>query len=452
MPRREKYKIKRNGKFKYYRFEPCSLEVPCNKDARHGIAVDWGKDNYLRWMSKAGATIEKLHSNKKVEYVSEEYLDNNMNVQTRITPKIVFTPDTIEIRGETKITTVETVMNELVKNLAIRNKAPNTRVKYKKDYRNHIQKEFGKNPISAITSDDIITFFENWYSDKSYHLIHAVQTVFNRVFKLAKRKKYILANPMNDATDDINEMKSDRKQILESANKLQEEPKFYEKLFMDYLDFFKHNGYENIYYPLLTMFRTSARIGECLALDIRDWDGEKIRMARQTQYYTEAMCEDDDIPAGKNVTESKNKLVGYSPPIEDTELSSFLNDISLQYELNELPKDKNEYPNNKVGATPLVKAKHNWRFHQWIFPNRNGELDMATNFKDKFLRAIEKMDDKLRDSNPHLHKLHTYRKAFISYLIDKGVNPKVIQKHSRHKSMSVLLDRYTYEFDREKVY
>ena len=95
MPRREKYKIKRNGKFKYYRFEPCSLEVPCNKDARHGIAVDWGKDNYLRWMSKAGATIEKLHSNKKVEYVSEEYLDNNMNVQTRITPKIVFTPDTI---------------------------------------------------------------------------------------------------------------------------------------------------------------------------------------------------------------------------------------------------------------------------------------------------------------------------------------------------------------------
>ena len=74
-----------------------------------------------------------------------------------------------------------------------------------------------------------------------------------------------------------------------------------------------------------------------------------------------------------------------------------------------------------------------------VFPNKNGKTRTYSGFRTVYIKFLKKHDfDKY---NLHLHR---YRHTFATMLLEKGVNPKIVQKLLGHKTIQITLDTYSH--------
>ena len=257
----------------------------------------------------------------------------------------------------------------------------------------------GKKNIDEIKSDELQEFL-NAHSHLSNSSLTKLYQQLNGTFVNAINKGYILKNPM------VNVLKT------ESAKEDKEVRAFTfeeQKLFTDFLMDREINNckYKNVF--LIQMFM-GLRIGECLALTLKDIDLQNRRIN-----ISKTLTRDEIgnvIMAKRTKTYSGKRSV----PIPEFLIDSLIEQMRFSKKQNNNPEKllfKPDYRNYTDRGDANTELKR-------ILKNHFGIADITT---------------------------HSLRHTFGTRCIEAGMAPIVVKKLMRHKDIRVTLNTYTSVYD-----
>ena len=250
-------------------------------------------------------------------------------------------------------------------------------------------------PIQKITVNHIrkvlpnLTIYSNNSIDKIYRLI-------NKTFKIAVSDRIIPFNPMEN--ESISKPKSDTPNKSIEALTLEEHKKLIEVL----------EKQEHKYkYIILLQLYTGMRIGEVLALSIKDID-----------------YKNNTITISKTLTRDENDktIMGDTTKTENSKRT-----ILMNYKVKSILKQAQKRQMTNINGLLFYDNEKN----TYITPS---EIN-------SYLKRLNKKEN--ITSNLHTHMLrHTY----ATRCIESGMQAKALQKILGHKKIQTTLDTYTSVF------
>ncbi len=283
---------------------------------------------------------------------------------------------------------------------------------YTDAYRLYIKNSIGKMQLQAVKGEHIQKIY-NDLKRKGYSnsTIDIVATVLSGMFKRAYINKHILDNPVKTACSNFKEEKETEMRVMSKDE---------QKLFLEFAK-------DTWIYPLIVVaLNTGMRSGELRGLT---WD--KIKFDKRWITVNKSLLYLD-----------KQYLLG------ETKTKSSIRNIPLVDEVYQvLKKHKKEQMQKRLALGSLWKEKEG--MENLVFPSDTGYPMNRDRLKvqvNKIVENIQKAGYDFKHITPH-----TLRHTFATRCIEKGVEPKVLQKILGHSKISQTMDLYVHVEDDFKV-
>ncbi|MFR5848043.1 MAG: tyrosine-type recombinase/integrase [Faecalibacterium sp.] len=334
------------------------------------------------------------------------------------------------IEAEQKIT-MQQLYEEFIEEEAPLTRKYTTIVRYKSLYRNQIEPEFASNYLYQITTERIQKFInykvkeeKNKMSGHSEQGLSAayVRSVYNFLlvlFALAKKKKYIKTNPMDDVTPP-KDYRAYGKEI-----------RYYTQPQIEWMD--KRFQSTNLYTAYQLGLYLGVRVGECFALRFSDidWDNKTIQVGCQLQFQDKVWSlVYPKTPNSLRSIKMNQKLIDYLKALQ-----------------NKYAENKELFGAGWKGSNKVMD--HRPEFYgkpavlitvdDFINVKPNGEMYVTSS--DKTLARICKKEAGFD------FKFHYLRHTHATILASKGVNPRYVMERLGHGKIDVTLKYYTHITD-----
>ncbi len=274
---------------------------------------------------------------------------------------------------------------------------------YRQNYNAYIKNVFGNQQLRDIRTDQIQNFYNTMGKTYSHNTLEICRAILNGAFSQAVKNEIILKNPVKNA-----QLPKDGKKRSERVMTELEQ-----NIFLKY-------ARDTIYYPLYELaLSTGMRSGELRGLHWTDVDFEEkfIHVACTLTYQ-----------------DGSYHLETPKTPTSDRKIPMLDN-------VYKLLKDERK----KQMETRLKMGKY-WQplegFDNLVFTNAAGH---PIN-RDRFKREIDDIVESIRNHGiPFEHITpHTFRHTFATRSIERGVDPKVLQKILGHSTYAMTMDIYAH--------
>lgn len=286
---------------------------------------------------------------------------------------------------------------EEYKNDRIRTKTIND---YKELYHNHISSHLGSmliNDIKSIHCNNVLNqMMRKGLADST---IKKVRTLMHSIFEYAYDNEMVEKNPISHTVTAKGTEKTEKYIMTITEHKL-----FLEKA--------KNTCHYTFFAFIL---QTGLRYAEMNGLKWSDIDIENRKMSIKRSV-------DWDKTEGRFIEKSPKSKAGYRTiPLTDKAIAI----LNLQKMINK--------------TIPTVIG-----YHEYVFRNSNG----VPNGKSTLNKSLKALSKKIGIPNISLHCL---RHTFATRCIERGVNPKMLQKIMGHSKISLTMDIYAHATDESVI-
>ncbi len=234
----------------------------------------------------------------------------------------------------------------------------------------------------------------------SIRSVKAVYDLLNQVFKAAIEFNMVGENPLD-------KVKITRKEARRKPKALISEDR---KKVMQAIE--SHETYKPIIYTMMGM---GLRIGEVIALK---WDD--IDFSNGTVSINKAAKATPEISIDGKVT-------GRSMQISGTKTICSVRTLPMPQMVKDVLKEWKKLYIQRFKATEVENL---------VFPNKDGKLRSYSGFRRQFGRYLE-------EKGVGEITFHQFRHTFATMMLERGVNPRVVQEFLGHKDISTTLGIYT---------
>ena len=327
----------------------------------------------------------------------------------------VFVPEP-ELAEEKTVMTVNEWFTYWTENI-VNDRAPNTVRNYHERYKKNIQPVMGTMAIDSVKPMHCKTVLNRMNSSYAASTIRQAYITMGTMFRSAVDNEVISKHPMNGisynkpvkAVDDIRFFTlEEQKAFLETVKST-------------------HN-----YYPFAFVLETGLRTGELIALtwDCVDLD-RRIIMVKKTM---EFRYENQYWRAGPPKSKSGYRHVPLSSKAVEI-LESLKAERPFRKESEALKTTRLEYTDLRSGNR-MSFAMSDLVFINW----RTGEPTKNSTYDTFLYRMCEK-------AGIEPCGMHALRHTFATRMIERGVQPKVLQIILGHSSIKMTMDRYVHVTD-----
>jgi len=234
----------------------------------------------------------------------------------------------------------------------------------------------------------------------SVRSVKAVYDLLNQVYKAAIEFHMIGENPMTN-------VKISRKEALKKQKALSIDAR---------RDFIKAIEGHSIYKPIIyTMIGMGLRIGETIALK---WD--------DIDFKENTLCI-NKAAKSTPVFNAKGEITGRNMEISGTKTACSIRTLPIPKAVREVLKEWKKNYIQRFKASDVDNL---------VFPNKDGQLRSYSGFRRQFERF-------LKEKGLEKVTFHQFRHTFATMMLERGVNPRVVQEYLGHKDISTTLGIYT---------
>lgn len=252
--------------------------------------------------------------------------------------------------------------------------------------------------VNAYQIQNMLNTMKNeGYSVRS---IKAAYDLLNQVFKAAIEFHMIGDNPMD-------KVKIQRKETRKKQKALTGEER---KKVMEAIE--SNVTYKPIIYTMIGM---GLRIGETIALQWSDIDFKNDNVSINKAAKATPEINDQD------------EISGRAMEISGTKTACSVRTLPIPKVVREALKEWQKLYIQKFKASETDNL---------VFPNREGKLRSYSGFRRQFGRFLE--ENGLQNIT-----FHQFRHTFATMMLERGVNPRVVQEFLGHKDISTTLGIYT---------
>lgn len=294
--------------------------------------------------------------------------------------------------------------------------ADNTKRNYYCRYKYNIQKAIGNMSLTDVKQIHCQKILNKMFDDGkySYGTIDLTMITLHAIFKGAVENGYINKNPADN-------LKLRRKDMDDDENNRRVLSRLEQK---DFIEYAKRSIYYNAF---ILVLETGLRCGEVGGLQWSDIDMNKGYL------YVKRTLLQDSKKGGFYFGSPKSKSSKRKIPLTNEAKEALINQQKLQYKLR-LQSD--EWHNEWDGL---------------VFTTINGNPVGASTFRITMIRIVKNINkDREADALGGEYKtfehcyMHSLRHTFATRCIEKGVQPKTLQKILGHSSIQVTMDLYVH--------
>lgn len=366
-----------------------------------GVGLNQRKDGryQARFTRNNGKRSEKnfVKISEAREWLArEKYLDNNLN-------ECNMTVD------EWYHYWIENFKDGIVKN--------NTTKNYRSRYEKNIKKSLGEMKLTDVKQIHCQQILNDMFNSAkySYGTMELAAITIHAIFKSAVENDYITRNPADNIKIKRRDNDKEERRVLTREE---------QKIFKEYA---KNTLYYNAYCLVL---ETGLRVGEVGGLQWNDID------FKNKFLYVHRTILQDSKKGGFYYGSPKSRYGKRKIPLTDEAIRILNNQKQVQ---NKLKFQNANWTNN---------------WNELIFTTINGNPVGSSTFRNMMIRIVANInkDRELNSKNGEYKEfehcyMHSLRHTFATRCIEKGIQPKTLQKILGHSTIQVTMDLYVHVTD-----
>ena len=303
-----------------------------------------------------------------------------------------------------------------------------TLTSYLQSYNNHVRDGLGRQLVKNISHSDIMAFYSYLIRKKKLAIktIKHIHTQVYSALQLAVQDGIIFKNPAEDAFDKLRRATGSSERKIRALT-IEEQKAF--------LGFIEGHPTWNRYHSIFTvMLGTGLRVGELCGLRWQDVDLEKRILDVNHNLVL--------IKAIKDGPKTIQEHLAISLP----KTKAGIRQVPLMFPVIEALMDEYEWAKLKGFKSDTVDG-----YTDFIFTKRNGNLYTSVRLDlalknivrdyNKQEEAVAEIENREPFYLPHISN-HMLRHTFCTRLVERDVNPKVIQTIMGHASINITMDIY----------
>lgn len=315
--------------------------------------------------------------------------------------------------------TVDEWFNYWIRNYKEGIVADNTKKNYSNRYEYNIKKTIGDMELTDVKQIHCQQVLKKMIEDGkyAYGTIELTAITLHALFKSAFENGYIVRNPADSLKikkRDINDDENDKRVLTRNEQK-------------EFIQYAKKSIYYNAFSLVL---ETGLRAGEIGGLQWSDIDFESGFL------YVKRTLLQDSKKGGFYFGVPKSKTSKRKIPLTENAKAILYDQQKLQYKL------KNQ----------SIKWHNEW--NGLVFTTINGNPVGASTFRITMIRIVKNINkDREADALGKTYNIfehcymHSLRHTFATRCIEKGVQPKTLQKILGHSSIQITMDLYVHVTD-----
>ena len=297
-------------------------------------------------------------------------------------------------------TTLGQFMNEWLKDFKRPTVSPRTYEWYL-NIEKSISNKIKKRALHQVSTYEIQNMLNTMQNDGlSVRSVKAAYNLLNQVYKAAIDFHMLSDNPLTKVK--IKRYETTKKQKALSVSD--------RKAVMTAVD--QHVIYKPMIYTMMGM---GLRIGELLALKWDDIDFNNITLRINKAAKATPEINDD------------GEIIGRSMKIGSTKTVCSVRTLPMPMVVTAVLKAW-----RKVYITKFIAAETG----NLVFPNKYGALRSYSGFKRQFARFLQ-------EKGCPIVTFHQFRHTYATMMLERGVNPRVVQEYMGHRDISTTLGIYT---------
>ena len=297
--------------------------------------------------------------------------------------------------------------------------ANNTKKNYSNRYKNNIKEYIGNIPLADVKNINCQQILNKMFDDGkySYGTMELTMITLHALFKGAVENGYIIRNPADN-------LKLKKRNVDDDENNRRVLTRDEQRDFIKYAK-------KSIYYNAFSLvLETGLRCGEIGGLQWSDIDLDSGFL------YVKRTLLQDSKKGGFYYGIPKSKSSKRKVPLTDEAKNILLDQQKLQYKLKH---QSSEWHNE---------------WNDLVFSTINGNPVGASTFRITMIRIVKNINkDREADALGGEYEIfehcymHSLRHTFATRCIEKGVQPKTLQKILGHSSIQVTMDLYVHVTD-----